>query len=177
MVVLKPKDITITLCANDTPVADGEVLSTKEYEMVNLCVTITNTREENVDNIVLAINPYQECRRTASEMKQLCAPSGCLYKCITTLAPAQTLHHSCGLLFMYGGKFVVDVSCHIDVLDTEQPSTTDGFPLRSGSMSQHGLRRATSLSPRHKYPLLCKQKPQCPGFWEQTVIVDVKPGE
>ena len=95
------------------------------------------------------------------------------------LDPGETFEHSCGLLFLYNGKYMVDISCFINdkfgksTLCRERTFVMESATSRDRNRVPVNRRRHYSvpLSPK---TVSSKLKTHEANFWGQTFTVNVK---
>ena len=94
------------------------------------------------------------------------------------LTPGETFEHSCGLLFLYEGEFMVDISCSANrKFGTPTPKRQRAFAIGEhapGSpVSATGDKRMSWTGPLSPGSVSKKLKYHEADFWAQTFVLNV----
>lgn len=165
--ILKPKHLSISIRVDNNIIKEGENIRVDECKLTEIFIVLTNTHDINLEDVSLHVNPYQDCYRSSEQMKELYLPSGMLDKGIKKLCPGESFEHSCGLLFLYHGEYMVDVCC----------SMNRGFGSHRPSRQRSYAIKNDPTSDRHKPPtprtVNDKLKFFEADFWAQSFCVTV----
>jgi len=174
MKILKPRHLDITINVNNQTTNEGENISSEECNLVNVSIILSNKYDSVLENLVLYVSPHQECFRTQDEMSQLCIPSGSLYKVIKKLEPGESFEHTCGLLFLYEGKYLVDVSCAANQKFSSRYSSSQKRQRAYAVIDEKKVDATAILTPYSPRTVLKKLQMFDEDFWAQSFAITVK---
>eukprot|EP00795_Rhopilema_esculentum_P008579 gene8579-14587_t len=190
--VLKPRHLEMRISVNNSLLQEGDKVSTFVGQMTHLHIQLMNAHEFDLHDLKLQIRTHQgEVGDDAYDVPPplpLFSHCGTLEKTTRKLIPGETLDHSCGLLFLFAGDYIVDITCKVDSGPsvslkrqrsrpvTTNVSTTDGMPLLNEDYQVSVDGTVTPLKPDeikegperkvlHK-PLLNK--------WERSILIHVE---
>jgi len=107
-------------------------------------------------------------------MSQLCIPSGSLYKVIKKLEPGESFEHTCGLLFLYEGKYLVDVSCAANQKFSSRYSSSQKRQRAYAVIDEKKVDATAILTPYSPRTVLKKLQMFDEDFWAQSFAITVK---
>eukprot|EP00794_Sanderia_malayensis_P011960 gene11960-13197_t len=111
--ILKPRHLDMRITINQVELKENGDLKTKLCEMNHVNVQLTNAHEFDLYDLNLSINAHQDEAIKRIESTNFVIHCGSLKKLTRKLSPNEALDHSCGLLFLYTGEYIIDVSCTI----------------------------------------------------------------
>ncbi|RMX55514.1 hypothetical protein pdam_00024127 [Pocillopora damicornis] len=166
MQALRPDPVTFGVQINgeeyDNTTSSGITISL--CTIVKLNVHVSNQSDEPHGPLVLAIEPYQDQASgcPVTELDGKVAWVGTLQVHTPEVLPGKSFCHSCSLIFLYAGQFMVSISCTETATEqtaTSQQGTGSESPERTCNSENtekalkgeiHGLKRSWTYSPSVK---------------------------
>jgi len=136
MRVLKPDPITFGIKINGEKYNNtaSNLVTISLCTIVDVNIEVTNQSDEPHGPLLLTVEPYQDQASgcPVTELDGKVTWIGTLQLDAPELLPGKSLYHSCSLIFLYAGQFMISISC------TETGSEQSGTSNRDTASATTG---------------------------------------